>query len=58
MTRFTRRAQIREAARMAWVLTQCLLVVAVVAITARLGGDGATLVRQAAGMSHLTVEAR
>ena len=27
MTRFTRRAQIREAARMAWVLTECLAVV-------------------------------
>ncbi len=40
------------------VLSRCLLVVAVVALTARLGGDGATLVRQAAGMSHLTVEAR
>lgn len=40
------------------VLSRCLLVVAVVALTARLGGDGTTLVRQAAGMSHLTVEAR
>ena len=37
---------------------RCLLILAAVALTARLGGDGATLARQAAGMSHLTVEAR
>lgn len=40
------------------LLCHCLLILAAVAITARLGGDGATLIRQAAGMSHLTVEAR
>lgn len=61
MSRFSRRAQVREAARMAGILAECLAVVAavaVIAITARFGGDSATLVRQAAGMSHLTVEAR
>ena len=55
MTRFTRRAQIREAARMAWVLTQCLAVVALVAI---LLTSGAEAIRYASSITIQTVEAR
>lgn len=40
------------------VLGRCLLAALAVVAAARFGGDGATLARQAAGMSHLTVEAR
>lgn len=55
MTRFTRRAQIREAARMAWVLTECLAVVALVAI---LLTSGAEAIRSASSITIQTVEAR
>ena len=58
MTLRTPAAQRRQMLHVAAVLGRCLLVVAAVALMARAGGDGATLVRQAAGMSHLTVENR
>lgn len=58
MTRRSPAAQRRYCLHVAGVFGRCLLVVAALAVAAQFGGDGATLVRQAAGMSHLTVEAR
>ena len=52
------RARLRYAIHVAAVFGRALLILAVIAIAARLAGDGASLARQAAGVSILTVEAR